>query len=177
MVSNQADALVNTWQGHTQRGGIDDYERSNQMRSLLRGLAPEAEHAIVIPMSGDSEPPKGAAWLSHEIVVLGADCIYRFAGLDGVSEGSDKSVFSVATVRVPFSEFERVQVLDIRTPGRDATRCRQRWDFLGSSGRIGLSIWVECWAETGWDGPDIALVHNLARALGWPIKEQPASSS
>ncbi len=174
MDSTDAQKLVKTWQGHTQRGKIDDYERSNQMQKLLTELAPGSQHGIVAPMSGDSEPPKGAEWLSHEIIVLGEDCIYRLAGMEGEAEGFDEPIFSIAVVRVPLSSFKSMQVLDTRIPTREATSWRRKWQFMDGSGRVGLSLAIKCWEGTGWDDSDAMFVHCLVRALGWAIEDLPA---
>ena len=176
MDSVAAEALVKTWHGYTQRGKPDDHERSDQMRKLLVELAPGATHGIVIPTTG-SQPPKGASWLSHEIVVLGEGCIYRFAGMEGVPEGFNEEIFSVAVVRVPLEQFKRVQVTDTRLPERQATSWKRRWNFYGDAPEPGLSISVECWEETGWKSQDAAFVDRLVQALGWPIEQVPDSAT
>lgn len=169
-----ADALVKTWHGHTQQGRIDDYEHANQMQKLLVELAPDAEHGIVASFSGDSEPPTGASWLSHEIIVLGDDCIYRLAGMEGVPDGAEEPVFSVAVVRVPFDSFKAIQVLDTRVPGREATNWARNWQFIDQGGRVGLELRVSCWEETGWKASDAVFVNRLIRALGWAVEELPS---
>ncbi len=78
-------------------------------------------------------------------------------------------MFSAAVTRVPFDQFHRVQVSDVRVPEHGATKCRRRWDFFGGPGPAGLSIWVECWTESDWAGPEADFVHQLAMKLGWPL--------
>lgn len=174
MDSIEAQKLVKTWQGHTQRGKIDDYERSTQMQKLLTELTPGSQSGTVAPLSGAPTPPKGATWLSHEIIVLGEGCIFRFVGMEGEAEGFDEPVFSIAVARVPLSAFGSVQMVDMRIPSREATSWRRKWDFKDGTGQVGLTLVVKCWEERGWgDDPDAALVHHLINALGWNREDSP----
>lgn len=168
MPTNQIDVLVRTWRTHTQRDQIDDYDRENQMRTLLRELAPTPEYAIVTPMSGGATSFENATWLSHEILVLGDGSLYRFAGMESVSEGDDAPVFTVTGVRVPFDQFKRVQVAEVCRPESGTTKCNRRWDFFEISSQPAVSISLESWIE-GWAGSQVDFVHEFARRLGWAL--------
>ncbi len=65
------ESLLKTWHGHTQKGDIEDYERQDQMRSLLRELAPDPTYAIVRARKRRFGSPAGLDVVEvHEILVL-----------------------------------------------------------------------------------------------------------
>ena len=122
------ESLLKTWHGHTQKGDIEDYERQDQMRSLLRELAPDPTYAIVRARKRRFGSPAGLDIVAATKSSCSTkDSLYRFAGMEGVTEGHDKLVFSAAVTRVPFDQFHRVQVSDVRVPEHGATKCRRRW--------------------------------------------------
>jgi hypothetical protein len=152
MQSARAKEISAAWLGDAPGARLD------QVADVLGQHVPYPVADLVVPLSSPGEPPLDGTWrwLDEELLVLGADALYRIAGMESEARGAGASAFAVTVRRTEFADLRPVQVTEVRTVDAGAAH----WGFGPSGERVRI-------VDDGAPGA-AAMARELARRIGWP---------
>jgi hypothetical protein len=141
-----------------------DSELVDQLNGALQRYAPNGPAAVVLAAGSLLQAIELSA-VSHQILVIGDDAMFSFAGLPDVP--------SISMIRVPYDRFGMIQIQVNETLDRATQAIQQVWHFRGKRDSaplvtLAFNLQPDHSAAHG-HGDTLAVAHALATRLGWAI--------